>query len=37
MQYADTHPRDTVLVDCLQPVEDITKDVIRAVKDRYGK
>ena len=34
MQYADTHPRDAVMVDCLQPVEDITKDIIRVIKDR---
>ena len=34
MQYADTHPRDAVMVDCLQLVEDITKDIIRVIKDR---
>ena len=36
MQYADTHPRNTILVDCLQPVEQITRDIIRVVKDRCG-
>lgn len=36
MQYADTHTRDAVLVDCLQSIDDISKDIIRTVKDRYG-
>lgn len=34
LQYADTHPKNVVAVDCIQSPDEILKDLKRVVKDR---
>lgn len=37
MRYADTHPNQAVAIDCLQEPDQISKDLIKVIKERYGR
>lgn len=37
MRYADTHPNQAVAIDCLQEPDQIAKDLIKVIKERYGR